>query len=74
MSSRRQAGDEALTVLWMRAGISEAASSSGGSPGPQRSRPAAFPGRLGDPAGEVVEAGIVGIEVVRMVVVEEELP
>lgn len=33
----------------------------------------AFPGRLGDPAGEVVDAGIVGVEVVCVVVVEEEL-
>jgi hypothetical protein len=34
----------------------------------------AFPGRLGDPAGEVVDARIVGIEVVRTVVIEEQLP
>jgi hypothetical protein len=59
VSSRRQAGDSASTVPWMRAGISEAASSSGGSSGRSAS------GCLDDPAGEVVDVGIVGVEVVR---------
>ena len=37
-------------------------------------RSVAFPGRLDDPAGEAVEAGIIGAEVMGVVVVEEELP